>query len=135
MKTIVLGYDDSDPAKRALEKAAKLATAFGAKVIVTSVAPRLVGRAGSPWTRRTHPTSTSRSSCAQLHSSTSTASRVTTTSRWPTRLSHIVELAEKRGADLIVVGTHERSFLERLLWPSVSRKVERKAHCDVMIVH
>ena len=48
---------------------------------------------------------------------------------------HIVELAEKRGADLIVVGTNERSFLERLLWPSVSRKVERKAHCDVMIVH
>ena len=47
MKTIVLGYDDSDPAKRALEKAARLATAFGAKVIVTSVAPMLVGRAGA----------------------------------------------------------------------------------------
>ena len=46
MKTIVLGYDDSDPAKRALERTAKLATAFGAKVIVTSVAPMLVGRAG-----------------------------------------------------------------------------------------
>ena len=48
MKTIVLGYDDSDPAKRALERAAELATAFGAKVIVTSVAPMLVGRAGGP---------------------------------------------------------------------------------------
>ena len=49
--------------------------------------------------------------------------------------SHIVELAEQRGADLIVVGTHEPSFLDRLLGLSVSRKVERKAHCDVLIVH
>jgi len=38
MKTIVLGYDESDPAKHALERAAELAKLFGAKVIVTSVA-------------------------------------------------------------------------------------------------
>ena len=49
--------------------------------------------------------------------------------------SHIVELAEQRGADLIVVGTHEPSLVERLLGLSVTRKVERKAHCDVLIVH
>ena len=43
MKTIVVGYDETEAAKRALARAAELATAFDAKVIVTSVARVLVG--------------------------------------------------------------------------------------------
>ena len=43
MKTIVLGFDDTEPSKRALERAAELTQAFGTKLIVTSVAPILIG--------------------------------------------------------------------------------------------
>ena len=47
----------------------------------------------------------------------------------------IVELAEERNADMIVVGTREPNVLERLLGQSVSQSVSRRAHCDVLIVH
>jgi nucleotide-binding universal stress UspA family protein len=47
----------------------------------------------------------------------------------------IVDTAEREGADLIVVGTREPGFLERLLRGSVSAGVARSARCDVLIVH
>ena len=47
--------------------------------------------------------------------------------------AEIAELAEQRGADLIVVGTREPSWLTRLLGLSVSG-VTRRAHCDVLVV-
>ena len=46
----------------------------------------------------------------------------------------IVELADRVDADLIVLGTQERSLLERALGMSVSGEVSRKADCDVLIV-
>ena len=135
MKTIVLGYDDSDAAKRGLERTAELSSAFGSKVIVTSVAPMLVGRAGGPVDPADPPDEHKR----ELVRAASFLGERGIDADFDLGLadpaSHIVELAELRGADLIVVGTHEPSVLERLLGLSVSRKVERKAHCDVLIVH
>jgi nucleotide-binding universal stress UspA family protein len=47
----------------------------------------------------------------------------------------IVEVANEKDADLIVVGTRELGFVERLLGQSVSEAVSRRARCDVLIVH
>lgn len=38
-------------------------------------------------------------------------------------------------SDLVVVGTHGRSFLGRLLHGSVSRDVAARGHCPVVVVH
>jgi nucleotide-binding universal stress UspA family protein len=47
----------------------------------------------------------------------------------------ILEVADRVNADLIVLGSHERSLIEHALGMSVSATVSRKAHRDVLIVH
>lgn len=46
----------------------------------------------------------------------------------------IVEAAEQESVDLIVIGTHGRTGLTRLLMGSVAENVVRKAKCPVLTV-
>jgi len=46
----------------------------------------------------------------------------------------IAKIAETEGADLIVMGTHGRTGLTRLLMGSVAEAVVRKARCPVLTV-
>jgi len=46
----------------------------------------------------------------------------------------IVETAKKRGSDLIVVGTHGRKAIERLLMGKVAERVVGHADCAVLVV-
>jgi nucleotide-binding universal stress UspA family protein len=137
MKTIVVGYDETEASKRALERAAELAQAFGAKLVVTSVAPILVGgpRSAGP----TDSTDRLGDHLEELvHARDYLRERAIDADYVPAvgqPAQTIVHLAEERSADLIVVGTREPTILERLLGQSVSGSVARRAHCDVLIVH
>jgi nucleotide-binding universal stress UspA family protein len=137
MKTIVVGYDETEPSKRALERAADLAEAFGSRVIVTSVSPVLVstGRSAGP----IDPTDPPAKHVEELeHAHAYLAGRNIEAELQPAvgePADTIVEVAEQAGATLVVVGTREPNVLERLLGQSVSQAVSRHAHCDVLIVH
>jgi nucleotide-binding universal stress UspA family protein len=48
--------------------------------------------------------------------------------------AEIVRYAQEMNMDLIVMGTHGRSGLERLLVGSVAEKVMRQATCSVLVV-
>ena len=48
--------------------------------------------------------------------------------------TEIVRYAHDAGSDLIVMGTHGRTGLERLLMGSVAERVLRNAHCSVLVV-
>jgi nucleotide-binding universal stress UspA family protein len=50
------------------------------------------------------------------------------------RAGHILEMLDKLGCDLIVMGTHGRSWLKHLLLGSVAEEVVRLARCPVMVV-
>ena len=47
---------------------------------------------------------------------------------------HILEILDKLGCDLIVMGTHGHSWLKQRLFGSVTEEVVRLAHCPVMVV-
>jgi nucleotide-binding universal stress UspA family protein len=137
MKTIVIGYDETDPARRALERAADLAEAFSSELIVTSVAPILAGagRSAGP----TDPADPFGKHLQELtHARDYLAGRKLQAEYVPAvgePAETIVMLAAERKADLIVVGTREPNILGRLLGQSVSQAVSHRAHCDVLIVH
>ena len=137
MKTIVVGYDETEPSQRALDRAADLAQAFGSRLIVTSVAPVMtsIGRGMGP----IDPTDPPEEHVAELAEARGRLQARGLEAELVPALGEaaetIVQVAEERQADLIVVGTREPNVLERLLGQSVSAAVSRQAHCDVLIVH
>jgi nucleotide-binding universal stress UspA family protein len=137
METIVVGYDDTEPSSRALERAADIAEKFGSRLVVTSVTPVL--HPAGHGTGGFDPTDPPAQHQAELEQAKSyLASRKLTADLQPAigePADTIIEVAEKHEATLIVVGTREPNVLERLLGMSVSQAVSRHAHCDVLIVH
>jgi nucleotide-binding universal stress UspA family protein len=160
MKTIVVGYDGSDAAERALRRAADIADAFSAGLVVASVSgygpapvsalessPELVppavagpiAPAGTvplpePVAARPEPEELVR----QLERvRMSLASRKVET-EYVVELGdpaeRLLEVADQRGADLIVVGSREHGFLGRLLGRSVDETVTRRSERDVLLV-
>lgn len=136
MKTIVLGYDDSDEAGRALGRTAELAKALEARVVVASVAPvmQFIGRGVGPYDPTDPPElhrKLAADAAAMLVEQGIDATEVTGLGD-PGDV--LVELADSRKADLVVVGMSHRPHLARV-FGSVSDDVAHHAHCDVLLVH
>lgn len=137
MKTIVVGYDGTEASDRALSRAGDIAVAFGSNVILASVSPVMTGTArGGGTVDPTHPPEESESTLAAGMSKLAERGlQAESVLGLGDPAEAIVELAAERNADLIVVGTREPGFFERLMGHSVSESVQRHAHCDVLIVH
>ncbi len=147
MKTIVVGYDSSDPSKRALDRAADIAEAFGAKLIVTSVAEPVVvagdalvpGDAIGLAAPAILPVPDRAEATRELEEGRKTLEQRNVEAQYVASVGDaadgIIEAAEQHDADLIVVGTREPGFLDRIVGGDVSEAVSRRAHRDVLIVH
>ncbi len=146
MKTILVGFDASDASERALGRGADLAEALGARLVVTSVAVLPVPMPGFD---AALPTASGQLAAAgvdefelaerHLERARTVLAQRSVDAEFVAEVGapaeRIVELAEQREADMIVVGTSEPGFLARLLQGSVSEDVSRASHRDVLIVH
>lgn len=146
MKTIVASFDESEPAERALRRGADLAEAFDATLVVVAVAVPPVPGAGvgalfPGASERLASAATEELDLADRHLEQARrllegrAVRAEFVSQAGAPAERILELAEKRQADLIVVGVREPGFLERLLEGSVTEDVTHHTRRDVLIVH
>jgi nucleotide-binding universal stress UspA family protein len=137
IKTIVVGVDEGDPSRRALERAATLAKAFDAKLIVTSVAPVVTPAVGR--SIGADPVESAADHLAELHAARVYLDAQGVAADYVEAVGHeaasILAAARERSADMIVIGSRELSALQRLLGQSVSDAVSHGAHCDVLIVH
>jgi nucleotide-binding universal stress UspA family protein len=137
MKKIVIGYDESDAAKRALERAADLAKAFDSELIVASVAPITtnIGRSAGPIDSTDPPSA----HIEELKHAKSYLEGRGLQADYTPAIGHpadtLVQIARDRDADLVVLGTGEPSVIARLFGQSVSDSVAHRGHCDVLIVH
>jgi nucleotide-binding universal stress UspA family protein len=164
MKTIVVGYDGSDASERALRRAAEIAEAFSARLVVVSVsgsayvpapvsalepAPELVPPAVAgpvapggtvplpePAPAPPEPEELARRQLERARMSL--ASREVET-EYVVELGdpaeRLLEVADQRDAALIVIGSREHGFLDRLLSRSVDEAVARRSERDVLLVH
>jgi nucleotide-binding universal stress UspA family protein len=137
MKTILVAYDDSEPSRRALERAATLAEAFGSRVLLTSIAPLVhtSPRSATHLDRGEGPAAINeamRRAQVVLEERGIAAESVTALGD---PASSIAKLAEDRKADLVVIGTRGLGPVQRLLGQSVSQAVSRRVNCDLLIVH
>src|SRR4051794_19409097 len=147
LRTIVVGYDGSRHAENALQRAAELGKAFGAAGIVVDV-PGISGMSAAPGAFGLMP----------YDAETAEVEIEAGESQWQAHRAHIealfaesgvthefegldgqatsalIDVAEQRHADLVVVGTRDAGRFERLFAPSVSQGVARDAPCDVLIV-
>ncbi len=135
MKTILVCYEERPVAERVLERAAELAKAFAAKVIVVSVAPTLHGRGGpiDPIDSPGRHEAEVDEATAQLGDLGVTGVETVTGIGDPARA--IVDLADERQVDLIVLGAHDGGLFSRLFEGSIGDAVVHKAHTDVLVVH
>jgi nucleotide-binding universal stress UspA family protein len=137
MRTILVGYDETAPSKRALERAAELAKAFDAKLVLTSVAPIMHGAARSAGA--IDPIDSPERHVEELtHARAYLEERGVSADYVPAvgdPAQTIAMVAEEHDADLIVMGTREPGLVDRILRQSVSQSVSRRTHRDVLIVH
>lgn len=115
-RTIVVGIDGSDASRCALKRAAELAIAADARLVVASAAP-VIDETTLQLGEYVDHVGVEAETDLELGEAAAS----------------VVAAAEKYEADLIVVGTGEPDLFGRHVPRSVSQSVARRAHCDVLI--
>jgi nucleotide-binding universal stress UspA family protein len=157
--TIVVGFDGSEAAERALVRAAELAEALAARLVVVSVSrssrapvdgpdlivvPSPVGGtmptgalvAGLASEPAPEPTELAQ---RQLERARMLLARRRVEAEYMAEIGaaaeRLLEVADERDADLLVLGSREHGLVERLLTRPVDEAVARHAGRDVLLVH
>ncbi len=133
--TVLFPTDFSEVAGAAFSLATALARAYGARLVVLHVAtPPPFVAPGELERTLERPTGYRRQLEAELRNHPALGPRTPVSYRLEAGdpAVQILRVAREEGADLIVMGSHGRTGLGRLLLGSVAEQVSRKAPCPVL---
>ncbi len=143
ISSIVVGTDGSATAQKAVQEAAELAVAVGAKLdIVSAYAPvssqRLEERRAAPddvqWQVTPREDVDAMLKDAAKLGEDAGVKEIDTHAREGDPADAILDVAEEKGSDLVVVGNKGMSGAKRFLLGSVPNRVSHHAPCSVLIV-
>jgi nucleotide-binding universal stress UspA family protein len=139
IKTVAVGTDGSDTAGKAVSAALELAERYGASLVVLSAfdagsgaaaAPRLSPAANPEWASNAAEQAERILAVAE-ESATERGIKCSTAMAEGNAGDVLVELADRHGADVLVVGN---KGMERRVLGSVPNTVTHKASCSVLVV-
>jgi nucleotide-binding universal stress UspA family protein len=145
MQTVVVSFDESEPAERAVKRAADLAEAFDASLVVVAVAeaplpgsgfdvlPGAPERLASEAAEEFELANQRLERARRLLEGRAVRAEFVPDVGPPAE--RVLELADQRDADVIVVGIEEAGFLEHLLEGGGGDDVAHRTRRDVLIVH
>lgn len=136
IRSILHPTDFSDSSKAAFTFACALARDYGARLTVVHVKPPPINPSGVMAAPPIDPDIDPAEVRRQLDEIQAPDSKISLDRVMLVgdEAGEIVHLAAENGYDLIIMGTHGRSGLARMLMGSVAEKVLRKAHCPVVTV-
>ncbi|MGE3807598.1 MAG: universal stress protein [Gemmataceae bacterium] len=134
-KTILYATDFSQRSQPAFGLACSLAFDHGAKLVVVHAVPPPAVAFGEALTQRVYEEALehARRDLEKLRP-TDPAVHFETRVMEGDPAAVILEAAREAGAELIVLGTHGRAGLSRVIMGSVAEEVLRKAHCPVVVM-
>lgn len=130
-RKILFATDYSDSTGQVLTYAASLARDRGANLLVTHVSELEPYPVGELFDEDPQP---SEEEMAELRAVKPADPRIPCEHRvlYGDAAEEIVKLADQEGVEAIVIGTHDRSRIARLLGGSVAERLLRTAHCPVI---
>jgi nucleotide-binding universal stress UspA family protein len=134
-RSIVVGYDGSGAATRALARAAEAAGEHGTVVIVTTE-PQLFssGPSAEPLLEPGEDPLRLLAAARAIVAARGTAANVVVAARRGDPAEELLDMARAVGADRIVVGRRGHNCVARMVMGSVAARVVEQAPCDVLVV-
>lgn len=135
-RRILLCYDGSEEAKRALERTAEIASAVPTRVTVVSVAEPLYRT--PPYTGYADPAEEEahrRLLDEAVNGLRERGVKAAVLEPVGQPAAEIVDAARENAADLVVVGSRHHRLVALLLAHPVAAEVVGEAPCDVLVVH
>lgn len=135
LKQILVPVDFSECTEKALAYAVPFARQFGATLTLLHVVePPYLPASEMGVVVEVESREDSRKELEALHARLAHSVRCQTMTRKGNADHEIIDAAKELRCDLIILGTHGRTGVERLLMGSTAEKVVRRAGCPILIV-